>query len=191
MLGRMTLDAAIANRASLRLGIITNEDLRAVGASRQQTYRRVRDGRWRRLQPGVLAVAASPTTWEQAVLAAVLGAGQGAVASHSTAARLWGFPDFAPLSIEVSVPRGRQPRLQGVRLHRVIDVPPEDRSEVRSIPATSASRTLVDLSGSISLGQLARTLDHGLRRCRALGREPLPRSRLPGGRNRERAPHVR
>ncbi len=73
------------------------------------------DGRSAR---GVYAIAGTPPSWEQSVMAAVLAAGDGAVASHSTAGALWGLPNFDRDQLEVSTARRDQRRLDGVVTHR-------------------------------------------------------------------------
>lgn len=96
------------------------------------------------------------------MLAVVLAAGPGAVASHLCAAVLRGFPDAVGDALEVTAFPGRHPRIPEVRVHRPATLPPYDVTTVDGIPATSFARTLVDCTGRMSLGQIARALDAGL-----------------------------
>lgn len=91
-------------------------------------------------------MAATPESSNQRVLAAVLAAGEGAVASHRTAARLWGASVGMENPIDVIVPhRGRSPVLADVMVHRPTDVR-DLRPVVRDgIPCSNPLRTLVDL----------------------------------------------
>jgi hypothetical protein len=119
-------------------------------------------GEWRRLRPGVFALVGAPSTWEQAALGSVLAAGDGAVASHLCAAALHGFPDVLRDTLEVTAPVGRNPKIRGLRIHRTRTLPSYDVRVVDGIRVTSFARTLVDCSGRLSLGQIARALDAGL-----------------------------
>ena len=96
-------------------------------------------------------------------MAAVLAAGPTAVASHLSAAVVWEFRGTSPEGVEITV-SGRRPRLDRVLVHRVDAVPESDRCFVGGIPVTSAARTLIDLSGSWTRGQLSVALDEMLRR---------------------------
>jgi Transcriptional regulator, AbiEi antitoxin len=153
--------------ASSRHGVITSRDARTAGLTAAQVKYRVARGIWRRLHAGVFAIAGAPPTWEQRVTAAVLAAGRGALASHTTAARLWELAPMDPQPIvEVTVPRPRLPRLEGTRVHRSLQLSEADRSRVGSIPVTSIPRTLVDLTAVCGLGWIARAMDDVLRRNR-------------------------
>ena len=86
-------------------------------------------------------------------LAAVLACGPGALASHVTAAVIWGLLRSAT-KIDVTVPRGRKPRA-GILVHRSRLIAPEDRTIVDGIPVTSVARTLVDLADVLTERRLA------------------------------------
>src|SRR5687768_12281231 len=94
-------------RAALQYGLITWHQLRAAGVPSSTISRWVRAGRLVRVQPQVYLIVGTPPSWEQDLLAAVVAAGPGAVASHRAAAKLWGLVDDAP--VEITVPRGRTP----------------------------------------------------------------------------------
>ncbi len=116
------------------------------------------------MRPRVYLLRGSPRSSPQAVLSAVLAAGDGAFASHTTAARLWGLPiDSAP-EIELTIPLERRVRIDGVVAHRSGTLSERDVSGLGPIPVTSPARTLVDLSSALSVEQLGRALDDGLRR---------------------------
>ena len=73
---------------------------------------------------GVYRLSGVPVTDEQRLLAAVLAAGLGALASHRSAAWLWGIlPTHAlPIEPEITIPSPRRPRLRGVIVHRSLDL---------------------------------------------------------------------
>jgi len=116
--------------------------------------RQIRAGRWRHLRHGVYVVNGAPESWEQAVLGTVLASGPDAVASHATAGVLWGLPNLQhEVSFHVSTPRPRRVRQFGVRVHRTLRFLAVEHELCRQIPVTSLARTLVDLSGSMSVAQ--------------------------------------
>ncbi len=98
-----------------QLGLVTSADCADL-LDDAELRTALRRGWLVRERPGVLVFAGSSRSWEQAVLAAVLSGGTGAVASHRTAAAVWelpGFPRSSATPIEITVPRGRRPRDQG------------------------------------------------------------------------------
>ena len=78
-------------------------------------------------------------------MGAVLAGGDGAALSHFSAGALWGIhkSDSCP---EVSVPRSRQLRLRGIRIHRRSHLPQSELTRRQNIPVTSPALTLVDLA---------------------------------------------
>jgi hypothetical protein len=158
----MHTDVAAGQVAAQQLGLITFAQALEAGVTEGGVRRRTRTAVWRRVRHGVFAVAGAPRTWEQDLMAAVLAGGPGTVASHYSAAGLHGFPDGTREAIEVTVRPGTQPRLTGVRAHRPTLLPDHDVTRVAGIPVTSYARTLVDCTGRMSLGQIARALDSGL-----------------------------
>jgi Transcriptional regulator, AbiEi antitoxin/Protein of unknown function (DUF559) len=89
-------------------GVITRAQALAAGMSRHAVYARLDSGRWQRLHTGVYAAYSGRPTRQSMMWAAVLGAGQGAVLCHRSAAELHGLLDTGqnPV-IHVMVPRGR------------------------------------------------------------------------------------
>ena len=158
----MDSDVIAGKIAAEQHGLITVVQADAAGLSQDQIDRRVRNGRWRRVRRGVFALAGTPQTWDQALLAVVLRAGDGAVASHFSAAALHRFPDSMRETLEVTAHPGTHPKIKGIRVHRPARLPDHDVSVVGGIPTTSYARTLVDCTGCCSLGQIARALDAGL-----------------------------
>ncbi len=90
--------------ASRRYAVFSLAQAKACGISEHAVGRAVRGGTCRRLHAGVFAFAGSPESWEQSVLAACLAAGQGAVASHRSAARIWKLIDPSDDTLPVTNP---------------------------------------------------------------------------------------
>lgn len=160
------IHGAIAERARKSLGLFTNRQLEALGVSRQQRRTLLGKGILIPVGGGVVRHAAHPTSWEQRVLAAVLAAGDGAVASHLSAAALWRFDGvaLAGAPIEVTVSRGRCPRTVPGTVHRSIDLCPADVEPRQLIPRTTAARTLVDIAPRLDPSRLEAALDDAERR---------------------------
>jgi hypothetical protein len=135
-----------------------------VGVTDHQIGTLVKSGVLRRARPRVFAVAGSSMTWEQALLAVVLAADEGAVASHSSAARLWNLKHRPPERFEITTRRDRRVRLVGVRVHQSDRFDETDVAVQAGVPCTGFERTLCDCSTSMTQYELGRALDDGLRR---------------------------
>jgi predicted transcriptional regulator of viral defense system len=145
-------------------GLVTRAQLLEEGLSRDQIHRMLQGRVLQRLRPGVYIQTGTPRTWSQALMAAVLACGEGAFASHSSAARLWGFRLNAPEHFEVTVPRPRRPTMNGVAVHNTSLLHPSDITTRDGVPCTSFERTLCDATADHSARQLSYALDDGLRR---------------------------
>ena len=160
----MVDEQALARRARRQHGLVTRRQARAAGLTDRQVEHRVATGRWTCVRPGVYAGGWVPPSAEQAVLAVVLSVGQPCVASHDTAARLWGLPVCAPEAIVVATSAGRRVRLAGVQQHRPGAWFLEDVTVHRRVPVTTVAKTLVDCGGALRPDALGRAVDEALRR---------------------------
>jgi hypothetical protein len=127
------------------MALFTHEQALSAGYSVRQVQRRRETGRWEQMHPGVYRVAGSPASWEQRLFAACLAAGRGAVVSHRSAAHLWGLDQSRRPLVELSVPPGRQPRVDGVIVHRSGDLTPAVCTVRNGIAVTTPLRTILDL----------------------------------------------
>lgn len=161
---RQTADARCACVAAKQYGVITLEEARAAGMSDDAIHRRLRKGEWRRVHPKVFVISSAPATWEQELLAASRWAGEDWVASHRSAAALWDFDGFACGSIELTGMRYPPSRRHGITMRRtnVLDLP--DRTELRGIPLTRPTRTLIDLGQVVGKDRVEEALESALRR---------------------------
>jgi very-short-patch-repair endonuclease len=94
----------------------------------------------------------------------MLAAGDNAWASHATVLRLCSFEGFRQDDIEITTLRERRLRIEGVRAHRSRTLEEGDLTIVKRIPTLSVARTIADLSGRLSIDELGRLVDEGLRR---------------------------
>ena len=160
ILSGMKLEAVISALAPAQRGLVTADQLEQAEVSEWDLRFARRRRRLEVFHPGVLRVVGTPTTWHQEVLAACLSTS--GVASHRSAARLAGLrlPDRD--IVEITVPRGRMPRLRGVITHRGSDLVTEETVESSGIPATTVARTLLDLGAVCSQGVVDRAVDDAI-----------------------------
>jgi very-short-patch-repair endonuclease len=163
---------SIEELAAAQHGLVSRSQLNQLGINRGVIDHRVAVGKWQRMQPGVYRIAGAPETGKQRLMAAVLWAGEGAVASHHAAAALHQLDGFVEGPIEISSTRALKSSGDSVVLHRVKTFGVADVTVVDGIPVTSAARTIVDLAGAVGipnragavgLSDLERALDSGLR----------------------------
>ena len=148
--------------ASRRYAVFSLAQAAACGVSDEALARAVRRGICRRLQAGVYAFAGSPESWEQSVMAACLAAGKDAVASHRTAARIWGLVAADDDIVEISVPRKNGPRPRQVTVHRSADLVAGHSTLRYRLPVTNPLRTIVDLAAVLPAERVEDALDSGL-----------------------------
>lgn len=130
-------------------GLIAVWQLYQLGLARWQ-IRSIRErGQLVSCRRGVLQLAGTPESPQRPLLAACLAVGPEAVASHWAAASLLGLKGCAAGTLEITIPRWRRTRLEGVRIHKVTDpLAKEDRTRHEGVPVTSPSRTILDLSST-------------------------------------------
>jgi hypothetical protein len=107
-----------------------------LGLSRQQRRTLLAKGVLLPVGGGVVRHAAYPTSTDQRILAAVLAAGEGTVASHMSAAVLWRLDVTTTLGakVEVTVRRPRHPRAvpgQPILRQEPVRTPPPRESHHR------------------------------------------------------------
>jgi very-short-patch-repair endonuclease len=140
-------------------GIIT---LEASGLTRSAWYRALRAGTIEQLHPFVARLHGTPDTPEQRIAAALAAVGDGAVASHRSAAHLYGVPrpDTDPVDVIV-LGRRRSIALTGVVIHEQTDrrrLTPQRR---RGLRCANILRTLVDL-GAVDTAAVNDAVGHAL-----------------------------
>ena len=138
-------------------GVVSRLELRAVGIDRAQVATRVERGEWEALPGGLVRSRAVPDCPEQRLEIALRRGGPSAVASHFSAAWLWGMtpaPDVPVLSVERCGPA----RVLGATVHRPAPPSPR-RCERRGFACTDPLRTLVDLAGELGQADLDSLVD--------------------------------
>ena len=139
-------DAALLRLAGRQHGLITASQLGLLGYTKDQVYRRLQAGVLFRVHRGVYAVAGTKDGFEFRVFAAVLAAGDGALASHRCAAALFDLRRLPCDVPEVTVSGRNAPRIPGFRAHRRDVLTASDRTRIGVIPVTAPAWTLLDLA---------------------------------------------
>lgn len=150
---------ALTNLATRQHGVVSLRQLEGLGYSRGAVSRRCRDGSLRRMFPRVYRVGGSPITPELRAVAALLWAGD-AVASHETAAGLWGMSRPAQ-ELHVTAPRRLTSPPRGIHVHAA-RLTPRDRGTLRGVAVTSPARTLLDLAAHHDPDQLSSLVERSV-----------------------------
>src|SRR5262245_30983745 len=96
------MQTRIAELAARQLGLVTRQQLLTLGLTRNSARQQVAG--CRHVHPGVYALPGTGDTFYQRLFAALLAAGDDAVASHRAAATLHGF-DLEP-RVEITILHG-------------------------------------------------------------------------------------
>jgi very-short-patch-repair endonuclease len=154
-------ERALVDLASVQHGLVTRSQAVDLGFSDSSIHKRCLSGGLDALHPGVYIVGGAPDTWHQRMLGACMAAGGLAVASHRSAARIWGLLGDNG-GLELTVCRPRAPRPRGVVWHRSRDLVPRHTTVREGIPVTNPMRTLVDLGAVVKPWVVEDALDRGL-----------------------------
>src|SRR5262245_44614264 len=157
-------DRAIADIAAQQHGVFGLADLRQIKATPDEVRFRVESGRWTRLYDCIYTVAGVPLSWQGLLLAACLAGGARAVASHRSAAALYDLPGGAPDIAEITCPRWRRARHDGLVVHETKALEAELCTTIDNIPVTSVELTLLMLGAVCSPLTVEMALDAALRR---------------------------
>ena len=148
--------------AARQHGLVTLEQAVADGWNRATWYRACAGGALVLLAPTVAALPGAPDTPEQRILAAILARGGRAVASHRSAAYLWGVDIDGANPVDISDgSRGCRPALDWVSAHNPRDLDDLRPVQRRGIPTTNPLRVLVDL-GQVAPSAVTPALEHCL-----------------------------
>ncbi len=157
-----TADAAILDIARRQHGVVSRKQLLAAGLSSRAVQYRLHTDRVRRVHRGVYAVGPVTGT-HQREMAAILACGDGCYLGHRSAAACWQL--LAPPAGAVAVVTARDIRTRdgGIRVHRVSRLEGDEVTRKDHLALTTPARTLMDLAGCASPGELERALARALR----------------------------
>jgi len=149
-------DVRVAQLAADQWGVLSLDELRACGMTRDAVAVRVRNGRLHPLHRGVYAVGHSNLPLEGRFLAAVKACGSTAVLSHFSAGALYGLVRWDDRHPEVTTTSERAHR--GIRTHRSSLLDVQDVTRHSQVPVTTPARTLVDLAATFEYRALRRAV---------------------------------
>jgi Transcriptional regulator, AbiEi antitoxin len=147
---------ALGELATRQHGVVSIRQLARLGISRSSAAKAVAAGRLYRLHRGVYAVGHMRLSWHSHCLAAVLACAP-AVASHTSAAWLWGLLRGRPGTIHITAPTRRHAK-PFARLHHA-RLAGDDRALREGIPVTALPRTLLDLAAMVPAPRLRRAVE--------------------------------
>lgn len=150
-------ERAIADLAGRQQRVVSLRQLGALGLSAGSVAHRVRQGRLKREHQGVYVVGLAPLTPDGRLIAAVLACGEGAAASHRSAAAALDLlaPRTSPVHVTVSSGNGSRSR-SGIVVHDRRELPDDQVVVVAGCRVTSVARTLVDLGDVVDAQELRR-----------------------------------
>lgn len=152
-------EAAIGRCAKQQHGVFTRRQAIEAGFSTSAISRRRASGVWVAVDFAAYRFAGTPSSWKQEIMAAcLLGP---AVASHRSAAILWGFPGMPADIVEVTALRHQRRRASHVTWHESYHLAERDVTEIDGIPVTRPVRTFLDLAVVLSADSLEEVLDEG------------------------------
>ena len=152
-------DRAIATLAERQHGVVSREQLRALGVQRGAVERRLDAGRLHPVHRGVYAVGHRRLTLRGRLWGAVLGCGglDAAALSHRSAAAVLDLMPTPAGPVDVVTLRSSESR-PGIRVHRTATLDPlvDVVRLADGLPVTSVARTLTDLAGVLTPHTLER-----------------------------------
>ena len=140
-------------------GLVRRDQLEALGFSSSGLTRLVRSGLLERVRPRVYRLLGAPLSRDAKIMAALLWAGDEALASHRTGAEINGIAE--PFE-DIEITTTGSVRAPDLIVHRRVFWLPGDAASVNGIPVTSVERTIVDLAGVAPRGRVERSLDSAL-----------------------------
>jgi very-short-patch-repair endonuclease len=146
-----TVERVLARLAARTHGVVTRRQLLEAGVTADEIKQRIENGSLLPQYRGVYRVGHKAPSLEARYLGAVRACGEGAALSGKAAARLYELIRGTPPEPEVTT-RSRK-RVPGVITRRSKMV---EMVAYRGIPITTVPRTLVDIAGRLSVGDLAR-----------------------------------
>jgi very-short-patch-repair endonuclease len=139
-------------------GVLSRRQALDAGMTRQAVETLVSSGRWVLLAPAVYGLRSHPVTWEQRLMAAVLGEPEAAVGGRSAAA-LHGLTGFKRGRPEIVVPRAAQNRSAIALVRRRDGV---ETTRVAGLPVLTVRDTLFAVAGLVPVRTLVPALDDAL-----------------------------
>lgn len=137
--------------------VVSRVQLLGLGYTDRAIKHRIARGRLHPMAwPGIYSVGTPHPSWLGIWMGAVLACGEGAAASHGTAAAILGISECAPRKVHVSVPATKHPRGDGIVVHRRAAF---EVTRHRGIPVTTPACTVVDIAPGLTRDELERAIN--------------------------------
>ena len=147
-----------------QFGVASAADFAACQVSRKWLRRRIETGEWIRLHRGVYCQGSNEPNVDQLEMAAMLAAGEGAVLSHTSAARRLRVDVPRNESVQITIPASRNiAKLIGVQIWRSRDLIQTHVTKRGPFRLTHLARTMLDLASVLDNAWLRATFDSALR----------------------------
>jgi predicted transcriptional regulator of viral defense system len=157
------LDQSIARIAEAHHGLFGREHLVALGVSPEERRHRLATGRWVQVHDSAYRVSGAPLSWHGELLAACWAGGTRAFTSHRSALALHGLPGGVRTVVEITCPRSRRARHDGIVVHETRAHDDGQVTVVDAIPCTTVERTLFDVAATKRRRMLDIAIDAALR----------------------------
>ena len=151
-------DRVAAWVAGRQLALITTPQLRASGLQHDAIGTRRRKGLLHRVHHGVYLFGTSTFLPGARELAAVLACGESGCVSHESAAALWGLIAHHDGDVHITIAGSSRRRREGIQIHRMGALDPDDVRELRGIPVVSPARALLDYAPIAAPAALERSI---------------------------------
>lgn len=171
MVARSDVERVLRELGSAQHGVVARKQLLERGIPSHAIDGLVRAGRLRVLRRGLYQIGPLPVG-RASEAAAALACGCAARISHLSAGTLHrllevtrenrSLRDGNP-QVEVTMPRGRRRRIDGVRIHYVRDLLADEVTTLDGIPITTPARTLLDLGECLPAREVEQALAKALR----------------------------
>jgi hypothetical protein len=158
------VDVRIARFAAVQHGIVSVAQMRSMGVTDRTRQRMLENGVLVRRFDGAYRIVGAPASWKGDLLAACWSGGTRAAASHRSGAALWGIGGGDEGIQELTCPRWRRVRHDGLVVHetKVLDV--RDVTVLDHVPVTTVERTILDLGAVRSPATVERAMESALRK---------------------------
>ncbi len=156
------IEEEVAEVAAQQRFMVSRGDVLAAGGSDNAIRWRLEKGVWRRVQEGVYQTDRRGQDWRSKLMAAVLAAGEGSLASHRAALVLWGMDGISSAPVEITVPYTHGPIPRGTIVHRTRR--PVEAEVLDGVPVTTPERTLLDCAALLPRLIVTKALESALRK---------------------------
>jgi very-short-patch-repair endonuclease len=155
----------MARVASQQFGVISLEQLLAIGFSLKEIRARVRRGLLHPLHRDVFAVGHTRIVPHARLVAALLTCGPSSFLSHRTAAAVWGLRELTTRRIDVTRPGAKALERDGLTVHRARRGPDREDLAVRNaLRVSSVPRMLIEQAQRESRSELHRLITEAVRK---------------------------